>query len=503
MKKHILVSSISEVARSLRDRSLTASELCELTLKRIADTGQLNAFITVTGNLAKEQAKLADERFANGKPLSMLDGIPIAVKDNFSTKQIKTSCASKMLDNYLPTYDATLVEKLRSAGSLMVGKTNLDEFAMGSGTYDSFYGPAINPWNFDLMKKGDIGQDWHIAGGSSGGSAVSVAMGGAFASLGTDTGGSTRHPAAMLGVCGFKPSYGLLSRKGMIPLNHSMDTAGILARHVEDVELVFRNLAGLDEGDATSIEGPPWTEDSFSFENISIGIPKEYDVEGMSPEIHALWKDVADKFANAGARITEVSLPHSKYSLAAYAILKASDVASNMACFNGIYFGHRSQINAKSMEELYMASRSEAFNDTVKTWITAGTFFTMKENYEGYYDQAAKVRRLIRDEFTKVFQDVDLLLTPVTLNDAPTYFEAISKNNKEIIEKEDICVQPANMAGVPAISVPCKLSARNLPLSLQLIAPYLKDQRVLAAAKKLEAMMNYPHLDLSQRLPKN
>lgn len=419
-----------------------------------------------------------------------------------------------MLTNYIPPYDATVVNKLvNKNGAVLMGKTNMDEFAMGSGCVDSIFNPTINPWrsglNFKLKCKRNsemgtmqskLEDDWFISGGSSGGSAVAVATGSVFAAIGSDTGGSTRNPAARVGVVGLKPTYGLVSRYGLIPLTHSMDVPGILTRCVDDAALILNELSGHDVNDSTSFRGQlnDNTMKNIDPRKVTIGIPKEYLCDGLSSEMIDLWNSTSDQLADLGFIIKQVSLPHTKYSISCYSVLNCCEVASNFSCYDGIEFGHRSVENENSVEELYAQSRHEGFSETVRGRILAGNYFLLRENYEKYFVQALKIRRLISNDFDNVFNKdkVDLLLTPVTLSEAPSYKNWILKDNREQVSIEDFCTQPVNMAGLPAISLPCKLSQNGLPLSLQLIGQQFKEFFMLSVAKKIEQNFDFPLLIL-------
>ncbi|RWS12549.1 glutamyl-tRNA(Gln) amidotransferase subunit A-like protein [Dinothrombium tinctorium] len=493
--QHLLQSRIANIFALFSGKKLSSFDLCSLCLEKIAKLKHLNAFITVDEEAVRREAIAADSRrqkgtvaaqsfsslfiffvpfHFSGDSRSIVDGIPIAVKDNFCTKDLRTTCASKMLLNYFPPYNATVVHKLFDVSkAILVGKTNLDEFAMGSGSVDSVFGPVKNPWKSKLLssEKSDANEnsgDFHICGGSSGGSAVAVATGCCFAAIASDTGGSTRNPSARVGVVGFKPTYGIASRYGLIPLTHSMDVPGIITRYVEDVALVFKLFAGHDPLDSTTVTTQFDQElKKVNISDLTIGIPKEYDCEGLSPEIKDMWKDVSNQLSNMGAKVINVSLPHTRYSISCYSVINACEVASNFACYDGIEFGHRAKNAESSTEELFASSRYEGFNDVVKGRILAGNYFLLRDNYEVYYNQALKVRRLIAEDFYRVFNQVDFLITPVTLTEAPLYSEWIKKDNREQVAIQDYCTQPVNMAGVPAISIPCKLSRNGLPLSLQ------------------------------------
>ncbi|KAG8444705.1 hypothetical protein GDO86_009757 [Hymenochirus boettgeri] len=499
-------------ASALRLGQVTPTELCQKCLTFIKETSFLNAYITVTEDIALKQAAEADQRFIQGKPLGELDGIPVAVKDNFSTKNIETTCASKMLQGYIPPYNATVVEKLFGQGAVLMGKTNLDEFAMGSGSIDSIFGPVRNPWSFSKTyreKKSRSHQvakddsDWVIAGGSSGGSAVAVSAGTCCVAIGSDTGGSTRNPASLCGVVGLKPTYGLVSRHGLIPLVNSMDVPGILTRCVDDAAIVLGALAGHDPLDSTTIQDtfqPLKLPENVDVSNLCIGVPKEYHAPGLSTEILSVWSKTADMFEKAGAKVTEVSLPHTPYSIVCYHVLCTAEVASNMARFDGLEYGHRSPTD-DSTESMYAATRREGFNEVVRGRILSGNYFLLKQNYEKYFVKAQKVRRLIANDFLQVFNSgVHMLLTPTTLGDATSYLEFIQEDNRTRSAKEDVFTQCANMAGLPAITVPAGISERGLPLGLQFIGQAFCEQQLLTVAKWFEKQMDFSPLLLHKDL---
>ncbi|XP_072264815.1 glutamyl-tRNA(Gln) amidotransferase subunit A, mitochondrial [Pyxicephalus adspersus] len=508
----MLGMSLREAAAALRCGQLNPIELYQKCLSLIKETRFLNAYINVAEDVALRQATEAEKRFRQGKPLGELDGIPVAVKDNFSTANIETTCASQMLKGYIPPYNATVVQKLLDQGAVLMGKTNLDEFGMGSGSTDSIFGPVKNPWSYSKQYReknsgsrtiADDDSDWVIAGGSSGGSAVAVSSGTCFVALGSDTGGSTRNPASHCGVVGLKPTYGLVSRHGLIPLVNSMDVPGILARCVDDVATVLGVLAGHDPLDSTTIQDPFQTftlPDDIDVTNLCVGIPKEYHAPGLSTETLSLWSRTADLLEDAGAKVVEVSLPHTRYSIVCYHVLCTAEVASNMARFDGLEYGHRANVE-DSTEAMYSATRREGFNDVVRGRILSGNFFLLKQNYEKYFLKAQKVRRLIADDFVKVFKSgVDVLLTPTTLGDAAPYEDFIQEDNRTRSAQEDVFTQCANMAGVPAITVPAGLSSRGLPLGLQFIGQAFREQQLLSVAKWFEKQMNFCPLDFYKHL---
>ncbi|CAG0884729.1 unnamed protein product [Cyprideis torosa] len=437
-----------------------------------------------------------------------------------------------MLENYHPIYDATVVSRLKEAGAVIIGKTNMEEFAMGALGLGSIHGPMRNVWLSDIpqvaiheisdsrvamsadgvlfLSESEPSEaeaiDWYIAGGSSGGSALAVASGAVFAAIGSDTGGSTRNPAAYCGVVGYKPSYGLVSRHGLISLTNSLDVPGIIARCVEDVWTVLRATGGSDfTYDSTSVSSlfdepdVPWNLPAGdSLTGVTVGIPEEYHVGGMSAEVLSTWDQVAGLIEDEGGTVVRVSLPHSDLALPTYAVLNACEVASNFARYDGIEFGHREPNQEASTEQLMAASRKYGFGDIVRGRILAGNFFLLKENFQQYLQQALKIRRLIQRDFQRVFASgCDFLLTPVTLSDAPTRNE-VAENEKELFTSTmpDVCTMPANMAGLPAVSVPITLSKRGLPISLQLMGGYLEDRKLLTFARNLQNRLNFPQLIL-------
>ncbi|CAH1980418.1 unnamed protein product [Acanthoscelides obtectus] len=492
----VLHTNIKIVNKLFLDGALTPSDLIGASLKKVIETKQFNAFITVSKNEAEKQAEASLQRFKSKQSKSDLDGVPIAVKDNFCTKDIKTTCASKMLENFSPPYNATVCQRLLDAGAVLVGKTNLDQFAMGSGTVDSIYGPTKNVWKC----KADS-NDFHIAGGSSGGSAVAVASGVCFGAIGSDTGGSTRNPASYCGVVGLKPTYGLVSRHGLIPLVNSMDVPGILARNVDDVVSILNAVAGHDKQDSTCLTKPFKKISNYcsrlppankmGIKGLKIGIPIEYNCEYLSDEVLDMWDEIAQTLQNEGAIVKEVSMPHTQYSIVCYSVLNQCEVASNMARYDGIEYGYRAD-DDHSTEKLYAVSRRTAFNDIVKNRILTGNYFLLGRNYEKYFNQALKVRRLIMNDFDNVWEDAQLLLTPTTLTEAPLYSDFIQKTNRDQCAFQDFCTQPANMAGIPAVSVPIKLSKNGLPLSLQIMGRNLSEPMLLALAKYIEHLVQFP-----------
>nr|XP_022294168.1 glutamyl-tRNA(Gln) amidotransferase subunit A, mitochondrial-like [Crassostrea virginica] len=504
----MLSLSLREAINKLKDGSLSAAELCEKCVTRAKRLHELNYIVTDNFVQSQKEAVNSDRlwsEYVSGRhnEWRKFGGIPFAIKDNFCTKNIKTTCASNILNNYVPPYTATVVQRLQGEGGVIIGKTNMDEFAMGSGSTDSVFGPVRNPWNYKFSQPGGEGNgtsDWHIAGGSSGGSAVAVATGTCFGALGSDTGGSTRNPASYCGVVGFKATYGRLSRHGLIPLVNSLDVPGILAKSVDDTSILFNAIAGHDVRDSTTVTDPLQNfslPDDISVKHLHIGIPKEYHAPGISPCVLEAWRRAADMFDDAGAKVTEVSLPHTQYSILCYSVLCCAEVASNMSRYDGIEYGHRAKVE-DSTEELFAATRHEGFNDVVRGRILAGNFFLLRRNYDNFFIMAQKVRRLIAEDFRRVFEGgVDMLLTPTTLTEAPTHRWFTEADNRTRAEEQDVFTQPINMAGVPAITVPASLSQSGLPIGLQFVGPNFHDQQVLTVAKWFEQQTNFKQLDLS------
>ncbi|XP_028995374.1 glutamyl-tRNA(Gln) amidotransferase subunit A, mitochondrial [Betta splendens] len=493
--------TIKRLSQAFREGRLSPTEVCRSCLNRIKKTQHLNAYISVTEELALKQAQEAETRLSQGAPKGPLDGIPFAVKDNFCTKNIRTTCASRMLKDYIPPYSATVVQKLLDQGAVLMGKTNMDEFAMGSGSTDGFYGPVRNPWSYTAPYREQSSaapdSDWVISGGSSGGSAAAVASLTSYLALGSDTGGSTRNPGALCGLVALKPTYGLLSRHGLIPLVNSMDVPGILTRSVSDTAIVLGILQDLDVQDSTTIPAPASLADlpvDFNVKNLCVGIPKEYHAPGLSEEVLAQWSHVADMFERSGARVEQVSLPHTQYSIVCYHVLCCAEVASNMARFDGLEYGHRSEVDS-STEAMYGSTRHEGFNDVVRGRILSGNYFLLKQNYHHYFVKAQKVRRLIANDFKVVFDSgVDVLLTPTTLTDASPYSDFTQEDNRTRSAQEDVFTQPVNVAGLPAVSMPTALSRQGLPIGLQLIGPALQDRKLLSVAQWIEQRVGFPSI---------
>uniref|UniRef100_A0AC34RF68 Glutamyl-tRNA(Gln) amidotransferase subunit A, mitochondrial n=1 Tax=Panagrolaimus sp. JU765 TaxID=591449 RepID=A0AC34RF68_9BILA len=439
-------------------------------VKKAVNSRPLNALITETFDLAlKQESELIEK---NKKPFTFV------AKDNFAVKNIKMTCATKMLENYIAPYTSTVVQKLIDNGGCLLGKSNMDGFAMGSTSSHSYFGPVKS----SLSDLRNLDNDWRIAGGSSGGSAIAVHLGYADVALGSDTGGSTRNPAAFHGIFGFKPSYGTLSRHGLVPLANSFDVPAIFTKSIDDCQRFYEMMCGVDPMDSTSIS--PLPRKPIELKNLKIGLPKEYAHPMLSKNSLSMWNEGAALLKDAGCEIVEVELPHTEYSIVCYHILAETDIASNMARFDGISFGHRKSGEHRSFNDLLADSRTESLNDTIRRRIFVGNYYNVRENRGKYFQQAAKVRRLIKSDFDQVFQKVDALLTPVTSHSVPLYSEVKAVKFKSRQRQDDYFTQPANMAGLPAISVPFGQCDNGYPMGLQIICDYLQDYKCLDIAQE-------------------
>ena len=472
--------SVGALLELLRAGTVSSVEVTRAHLEAIEAKRSLNAFISVDARGALTAAAAADATRARGDDLPLL-GVPIAVKDIFVTKGQRTTCGSRYLDAFTPPFESTATARLRAAGAVLLGKTNMDEFAMGSTGENSAFGPCLNP--HDPLR---------VPGGSSGGSAAAVAAGLTPAALGTDTGGSVRQPAAFCGVVGFKPTYGRISRFGMVAFASSLDTAGILGRRVEDAARLLQVLCGHDPRDATSSTQPvpdmlgavdPARED---FSSLRIGVPREYFVEGMSPEVERSVRAALERFERRGATLVDVSLPHTRYTLATYYLLCTAEASSNLARFDGVRYGHRAA--ARGLDELYERSRAEGFGAEVKRRIMLGTFVLSEGHYDAYYDRAQRMRTLIKRDFDRAFERCDVLATPTTPSTAPLLGE-LTQNPLEMY-LSDIYTTSCNLAGLPGVSLPCGVDASGMPIGLQLMAPAFDETTLLNAAASWERCFN-------------
>ena len=475
--------SVSELSKGLKNRDFSSVELTQHYLNRI-DHSDLNAFITVTEDLALSQAKEADTMLAKGKA-NNLTGIPYAHKDIFCTKGIKTSAGSKILDSFISPYDATLSYKLNMEGMVMLGKTNMDEFAMGSSNENSYYGPVKNPWD----KK-------RVPGGSSGGSAAAVSARLSAFATGTDTGGSIRQPASLCGITGIKPTYGRISRYGMIAYASSLDQAGPITQSAEDAALVLNTMAGFDDKDSTSVnkDVPDYTENlNNSIKGLKIGIPKEYFSEGLDDGIAKVILQSIKEFESMGATVEEVSLPNSAYAVPTYYIVAPCECSSNLSRLDGVRYGYRCD-DPEDLNDLYLRSRSEGFGEEVKRRIMIGTYALSAGYYDAYYLKAQKVRHLISEDFKKAFQKVDVIMGPVS---PTTAFEIGAIKDSVSMYLADIYTLSVNLAGLPGISIPAGFS-NNLPVGLQMIGNYWSEEILLNAAHLFQTQTDW-HV----RLPEN
>ncbi|HKJ76318.1 MAG TPA: Asp-tRNA(Asn)/Glu-tRNA(Gln) amidotransferase subunit GatA [Gammaproteobacteria bacterium] len=466
--------TIAELAAGLKAGEFSSEELTRSFLERIERLdGGLNCYITVTAEAALEQAREADRRIAAGEA-GPLTGVPIAHKDIFCTEGVRTSCGSRMLDNFTAPYDATAVARLKEAGAVMLGKTNMDEFAMGSSNETSFYGPVKNPWDTAA-----------VPGGSSGGSAAAVASRLAPGATGTDTGGSIRQPAALCGITGLKPTYGRVSRWGMIAFASSLDQGGPMARTAEDCALLLSGMAGFDRRDSTSAERdvPDYTATlGDDLKGLKIGVPTEYFGEGLDPEVKQAVQTAIEQYKGLGAEVVEVSLPHNELSVPTYYVVAPAECSSNLSRYDGVRFGHRCD-DPQGLEDLYKRSRGEGFGPEVKRRILVGTYALSAGYFDAYYLKAQKMRRLISDDFRKAFEQVDVIMGPT----APTAAFDIGAKTDDPVQMylSDLYTIAVNLAGLPAISVPAGF-AGGRPTGLQIIGNYFDEARLLNVAHQYQ-----------------
>ena len=467
--------TIHEAAEKLRSKEVSSRELTQAVLDRIAAVDdKVRAFVTVTAEKALAQADEMDKVLARGEATSPLTGIPINLKDVLSTRGVRTTCSSKILENFVPVYNATVVERLQQAGTVLVGKTNMDEFAMGSSTENSGFFTTHNPWNLDT-----------VPGGSSGGSSAAVAAGMGFLSLGSDTGGSIRQPAALTGVVGLKPTYGRVSRYGLVAFASSLDQIGPFTRDVTDAALVMNTIAGFDKCDSTSINlpVPDYTKAlTGDIKGMRLALPKEYFVEGVEPGVEAAIRAAVRKFEELGAIVEEVSMPHTKYALATYYIIAPSEASANLARYDGVKYGY-SDKKAPNLIEGYFSTRDEGFGREVKRRIMIGTYALSSGYYDAFYLKAQKVRTLIKSDFDKVFETFDAIISPTS----PTVAFKIGERAADPLAMylSDIFTIPANMAGTPGVSIPGGFSD-GLPVGLQILGPALGEEKMLQIAYAYE-----------------
>jgi len=464
--------NIQKAHQGLREKKFSSRELVDACFRAIKKKEKkVNAFLSLFQKEANDIAKEADKRIANGDELGLLEGIPVAVKDNMLYAGHACTAGSKILEKYIAAYDATVVEKLKESGAVIIGKTNMDEFAMGSSTENSAFKPTKNPWN---VKK--------VPGGSSGGSAAAVSADMCFAALGSDTGGSIRQPAALCGTVGLKPTYGRVSRYGLIAMASSLDQIGPLTKNVQDAAWVMRAIEGVDRRDSTSVDAEPCPiEFPEDVKGIKIGVPKEYFTQGIDPEVSEATRSAIGQLEKLGAKIVEVELPHTDYGLAVYYILMPSEVSSNMARYDGVRYGLREK--GKDLLEVYMNTRAKGLGLEVRRRIMLGTFALSSGYYEAYYARAQKVRTLICRDFNEAFKKVDCLVGPTT--PTPAFDLGEKYEDPLTMYLSDIYTVSINVAGVPAISVPAGF-VRDLPVGLQIIGSYFSEKKILRVANAFE-----------------
>jgi len=472
--------NLEECLELLKRKKISSKELVSFYLKEAESNKELNAYISLNSENAIKSAEESDKRIASNTTRP-LEGVPLAIKDLFCTKDVLTTAASKMLNNFIPTYESTVTQKLWDAGAILLGKTNLDEFAMGSSNETSFYGPSINPWSKDRKK--------YVPGGSSGGSASAVSGNIAIAATGTDTGGSIRQPASYCGIVGLKPTYGRCSRWGIVSFASSLDQAGPMTKTVNDAALMLDVMAGYDEKDSTSanLEKINFYKNLKKNKKLRIGIPKQYKNDQLNKEIIKFWELGIDFFKKNNCEVIEIDLPHTEYALATYYIISSAEASSNLARYDGIRYGLRK--DSENINNLYEKTRSDGFGDEVKRRIMVGTYVLSAGYYDAYYLKAQKVRSKIINDFNQAFKKVDVIFTPTAPSDA---FEQGSKIDDPIqMYLNDVFTVPVSLAGLPAISVPIGLSSNNLPLGFQIIGKRFDEDSVLSAAKIIEENANF------------
>lgn len=478
--------TLSAAREKLRNKEISAVELAEAHIDAVKQTAGLNAYILTTEGKAIEMAKASDAKLAKGEG-GILEGIPVGIKDLFCTKDVRTTASSKILGDFIPSYESTVTANMWADGAVLLGKLNCDEFAMGSSNETSFYGDVINPW----QRQGDDTQ--LVPGGSSGGSAAAVAARACIAATATDTGGSIRQPAAFTGTVGMKPTYGRCSRWGTVAFASSLDQAGPITRTVRDAAIMLESMASYDVKDSTSVNvAVPAYEKALTgdIRGLKIGIPKEFKVDGMPEEIQALWQQGIEWLKAAGAEIHDVSLPHTKYALPAYYIVAPAEASSNLARYDGVRYGLR--VAGDSIDEQYANSRAEGFGEEVQRRILIGTYVLSAGYYDAYYKKAQRVRTLIKRDFDEAYKKVDLMLTPTT----PTAAFGIGENIGDPLTMymNDIFTVSVNMAGLPGISIPAGISANGLPLGLQLIGRPFDEETLFKTADVMEQAANFTAL---------
>ncbi len=479
MSKDLLHLTISEALDGLKKKNFTAKELTAAHIKQMEELRSLNAFVTETADHAMKQAEESDKRYAAGNP-GKLDGIPLAIKEMFCTKGIRTTASSHILENFVPQYESTVTQKLLDDGSVFIGKTNQDEFAMGGSNITSHFGPVENPW-----KRNDGHNAKLVPGGSSGGSAAAVSGYMAMGATGTDTGGSIRQPASFCGIVGVKPTYGRCSRWGIIAFSSSLDQAGMFARTVEDSALLLQSISGFDPKDSTSaqVDVPDYASAlKQSIKGLRVGIPKEYNIDGVPAEISKIWQQGAQWLKDMGAEIVDISLPHTKYAVPTYYIVAPAEASSNLARYDGVRYGLREE--GSNLNSTYAKTRAAGFGAEVKRRIMIGTYVLSAGYYDAYYTKAQRIRRLIANDFKAAYEKCDVILTPT----APSSAFGIGENADDPIKMYlgDVFTIPASLAGLPGINVPAGLDSTGMPLGLQVIGKAWDELTMFKTASALE-----------------
>ena len=476
--------TLAEARDALTARQISSRELTAAFISAVESVRPLNAFITETPEHALARASESDQRLERGEGRA-LEGLPLAIKDLFCTKGVRTTAGSRILGNFVPPYESTVTSNLWNAGAVMLGKTNMDEFAMGSSNETSHFGPAINPW------RARNSNSKLVPGGSSGGSAAAVAARACLAATGTDTGGSIRQPAAVTGIVGLKPTYGRCSRYGIVAFASSLDQAGPMTRSVRDAAILLGTMASIDPRDSTSVDYPVANYEvnlEKGVKGLRIGIPKEYRIDGSPPEIESLWAKGAEWLKAQGATIVEISLPHTKYALPTYYIVAPAEASSNLARYDGVRYGHRAS-NASDIVDLYEKSRSEGFGAEVQRRILIGTYVLSSGYYDAYYARAQKIRTLILRDFTEVFTSCDAILTPAT--PGPAFAVGEKTADPVSMYLNDVFTVTVNLAGLPGLAVPAGLTDDGLPLGLQVIGKAFDEGTVLRVGRALEVAAEF------------
>lgn len=487
----LLESNSLQIKEKIVSRELHSVDIVRHLFERIKNLEpDIQAYITTTEEEALKKAIEIDKKIENNQQVGLLAGIPIAIKDNICTKNVPTTCASKILKDFMPPYDAFVTKRLKEEDAIIIGKTNLDEFAMGSSTENSRYKITRNPWNVE-----------YVPGGSSGGSAAAVAADMAFMALGSDTGGSVRQPAALCGIVGVKPTYGRVSRYGLVAFGSSLDQIGTLTKTVKDAAVLLQVIAGYDPRDSTSLQVPvPDYLDNINsgVDGLRIGIPKEYFTEGLHSDVNKAIKDALKIYEKLGANIVYLSLPHTEYAVAVYYIVANAEASSNLARYDGVRYGHRTN-NARGIIDMYSRTRSEGFGSEVKRRIMLGNYALSSGYYDAYYLKASKVRTLIKNDFDNAFENIDCIICPTS--PVPGFKVGERANNPLQMYLSDIYTIPANLAGIPGISIPCGVSSDGLPIGMQILGKHFEEKRLLQIAYAFEQETNFHLKKSALRVP--